>query len=208
MPDRNRRQILKSLAGAAAFAGLGTGLSSRLFGQSCSIVTSPALTEGPYFVDEILNRSDITVDPTDNSVQPGTPAIADHQLEATGELRAGALDRRVRGCVALQRGGSIFGPGRAEHGREKIPARLSGHRPQRRGEFPDASTLAGTPAAPFTFTPRSASLTARMRPTSSPRNSSSTNPMTDKIYQAAPYNTRPGRDTLNTIDGIYEARRR
>jgi protocatechuate 3,4-dioxygenase beta subunit len=34
-------------------------------------VIDPEVTEGPYFVDEALNRSDIRVDPTDNSVQQG-----------------------------------------------------------------------------------------------------------------------------------------
>jgi protocatechuate 3,4-dioxygenase beta subunit len=40
--------------------------------QVACIVT-PDQTEGPYFVDEMLNRSDITVDPTDGSVKPGLP---------------------------------------------------------------------------------------------------------------------------------------
>ena len=38
-----------------------------------SCVVTPALTEGPYFVDEQLLRSDIRSDPSDNSVRPGTP---------------------------------------------------------------------------------------------------------------------------------------
>ena len=36
-------------------------------------IVKPALTEGPYFVDEKLNRSDIRSDPSDNSVKPGAP---------------------------------------------------------------------------------------------------------------------------------------
>jgi protocatechuate 3,4-dioxygenase beta subunit len=36
-------------------------------------VVRPALTEGPYFVDEMLQRSDITSDPSDGSVSPGVP---------------------------------------------------------------------------------------------------------------------------------------
>jgi len=36
-------------------------------------VARPAQTEGPYFVEEALNRSDIRVDPSDGSVKPGTP---------------------------------------------------------------------------------------------------------------------------------------
>ncbi len=36
-----------------------------------SCIVRPALTEGPYFVDEKLNRSDIRSDPTTNVVKPG-----------------------------------------------------------------------------------------------------------------------------------------
>jgi protocatechuate 3,4-dioxygenase beta subunit len=36
-------------------------------------VLTPTKTEGPYFVDEKLNRSDIRSDPSDGSVQPGAP---------------------------------------------------------------------------------------------------------------------------------------
>src|SRR5688572_294222 len=36
-------------------------------------VVRPELTEGPYFVDERLNRSDIRSDPADGSVTPGVP---------------------------------------------------------------------------------------------------------------------------------------
>src|SRR5262245_25949432 len=34
-------------------------------------IVSPALTEGPYFVDEQLNRSDIRLDPSDGSTREG-----------------------------------------------------------------------------------------------------------------------------------------
>jgi protocatechuate 3,4-dioxygenase beta subunit len=34
---------------------------------------TPQQTEGPYFVDEMLNRSDIRLDPSDGSVQDGIP---------------------------------------------------------------------------------------------------------------------------------------
>ncbi|MEK7833339.1 MAG: hypothetical protein AAB401_19775, partial [Acidobacteriota bacterium] len=36
-----------------------------------SCVTKPALTEGPFFVDERLNRSDIRPDPSNNTVKQG-----------------------------------------------------------------------------------------------------------------------------------------
>jgi protocatechuate 3,4-dioxygenase beta subunit len=36
-------------------------------------VASPDMTEGPYFVDEMLNRSDIRIDPSNNKVSLGVP---------------------------------------------------------------------------------------------------------------------------------------
>jgi protocatechuate 3,4-dioxygenase beta subunit len=48
--------------------------------QTCTLTPSlievedtPQATEGPYFVDEMLNRSDIRPDPTNGSVQQGIP---------------------------------------------------------------------------------------------------------------------------------------
>ncbi|MEO8458692.1 MAG: intradiol ring-cleavage dioxygenase [Chloroflexota bacterium] len=38
-------------------------------------VAVPALTEGPYFVDELLNRSDIRSDPSNGAVEAGVPLV-------------------------------------------------------------------------------------------------------------------------------------
>ena len=38
-----------------------------------SCIVRPALTEGPYFVDEKINRSDIRSDPSDGSIKDGAP---------------------------------------------------------------------------------------------------------------------------------------
>jgi protocatechuate 3,4-dioxygenase beta subunit len=61
-------------------AGAGAPISeSPLRPTSTAAVTAPACvvrpaqTEGPYFVDERLNRSDIRSDPSDGSVQEGVP---------------------------------------------------------------------------------------------------------------------------------------
>src|SRR5439155_24394219 len=56
-------------AGAMSFVGLGSG--TRSWAASCAV--TPAETEGSYWVDELLPRSDITVDPSDGSVRPGVP---------------------------------------------------------------------------------------------------------------------------------------
>jgi protocatechuate 3,4-dioxygenase beta subunit len=49
------------------------GVSDDAQAAATSCVLTPDKTEGPYFVDEKLNRSDIRSDPADGSVQPGAP---------------------------------------------------------------------------------------------------------------------------------------
>jgi protocatechuate 3,4-dioxygenase beta subunit len=54
---------------AATAAASATAASAIVATPNCVVV--PALTEGPYFVDEKLSRSDIRSDPTDGSVKAG-----------------------------------------------------------------------------------------------------------------------------------------
>lgn len=80
-----RRDILKALGlGSAAFFFGYDQLRSLLEDPSDfesgalaaslpACVVRPEQTEGPYFVDEKLNRSDIRVDPSDKSTKAGAP---------------------------------------------------------------------------------------------------------------------------------------
>lgn len=63
-----RRRILLQGGSAFAAAALGTPLLAQAALGNTSTVE---VTEGPYFVDELLNRSDIRLDPTDGSTQTG-----------------------------------------------------------------------------------------------------------------------------------------
>jgi protocatechuate 3,4-dioxygenase beta subunit len=54
-------------------------------------VVTPALTEGPYFVDEMLNRSDIRTDPSTGLARPGAPLDLTLALSQVG----------AGGCAAL-----------------------------------------------------------------------------------------------------------
>ena len=79
----SRREVVAYL-GATGVAWLMAGSlnSGRAVagmpGPSC--VVRPEQTEGPYFVDERLNRSDIRSDPTDGRVRPGTPLALTLQI--------------------------------------------------------------------------------------------------------------------------------
>ena len=71
----SRREIL-ALLGAAGYSWIAGGPPLAAQGQPTGVsgcVVRPEQTEGPYFVDEMLNRSDLRGDPSDGSVRPGTP---------------------------------------------------------------------------------------------------------------------------------------
>ncbi len=78
----SRREMLRLLGGASAAVVVGTGLGNLALTHAQTVtpvataipscVVKPALTEGPYFVDDQLNRSDIRIEPSDGSVKEGT----------------------------------------------------------------------------------------------------------------------------------------
>ncbi|MCC7446301.1 MAG: intradiol ring-cleavage dioxygenase [Anaerolineae bacterium] len=82
----SRREVLALLGSASAAMLFGGGLK-QVAGQQATLVATaaatesalpscvvrPEMTEGPYFVDEMLNRSDIRSDPSDGTVKPGVP---------------------------------------------------------------------------------------------------------------------------------------
>ncbi len=83
----SRRQVITLLGATGALWLMGGRLSSRksfagIPAPSC--VVRPEQTEGPYFVDERLNRSDIRSDPTSGEVEPGTPLALTLQIFRLG----------------------------------------------------------------------------------------------------------------------------
>jgi protocatechuate 3,4-dioxygenase beta subunit len=76
-----RRRVLVMLGAA------GTGLLTRpLIAQPPmpACVVTPAQTEGPFFADTRLQRSDIRSDPADGSVRPGTPLVLTLRIHRVG----------------------------------------------------------------------------------------------------------------------------
>src|SRR5262245_59637484 len=69
------RRELVALLGASAAAVLGHQLFAQTpaGGGAAGCVVTPQQTEGPYFVDEKLERSDIRMDPSTGLMTPGLP---------------------------------------------------------------------------------------------------------------------------------------
>ncbi|MEO8577568.1 MAG: intradiol ring-cleavage dioxygenase [Gemmatimonadales bacterium] len=87
--DRREALRLMAAASAAALVGCSRGSAAAVDSTSTVALSSttaasnatalpgcvvrPELTEGPYFVDNQLNRSDIRTDPASGAAKPGTP---------------------------------------------------------------------------------------------------------------------------------------
>lgn len=89
---RSRRAVLQTLAaGAALLATAGRAQADSLDASRPACVLTPEQTEGPYFVDERLERSDIRGDLGGRDARPGVPLTLAIRLSAvTGS-----------GCVPL-----------------------------------------------------------------------------------------------------------
>lgn len=65
------RGVTTAATSAATSSAATSGATVAAGGTVPSCIVRPALTEGPYYVDEKLNRSDIRSDPSDGSVKDG-----------------------------------------------------------------------------------------------------------------------------------------
>jgi len=115
-----RRRLLAALGalGAGAFVTRGTQMANAAAATSC--VLSPAMMEGPYFVEERLNRSDLTTGTTKAGVVQGLPLTLNIDLasiQPTGCLPIAGMQVDVWHADA---GGdySDVGAGRAGAGKD------------------------------------------------------------------------------------------
>lgn len=68
-----RREVLGLVGAPAVLMVAGWSAPGASTRDVPGCVVRPQQTGGPYFVDELLNRSDIRSDPSDGSVRPGAP---------------------------------------------------------------------------------------------------------------------------------------
>ena len=135
----SRREALAFLGATGALLFLGCSADEAVSGttpdpDASSCVVKPELTEGPYYVDEELNRSDIRLDPSDGSVRDGAllaltfnvSSAASSACTPLAGARAGAPGRgvgraahpRARGVACARGGGGGAGRrGRLRNGR-------------------------------------------------------------------------------------------
>jgi protocatechuate 3,4-dioxygenase beta subunit len=84
-PSRRRRALVALAVTGAAFAVERARSQPATAGPRPACVLTPAQTEGPYFVDERLERVDIRSDPSDGTVRTGVPLVLDLHVSALAD---------------------------------------------------------------------------------------------------------------------------
>ncbi len=168
---------------------------------SATCVLTAALTEGPYFVDEMLNRSDIRTDPATRAVSTGIPLSLTFNVSrvansACTPLTGAYLD--VWHCDAAGVYSDVSGSSRKF---------LRGY------QITDGSGIAAfTTIYPGWYSGRAVHIHFKLRLfAGSTKTYEFTSQfffddtLTDSVYTQSPYNTRGSRNTRNTNDGIYNS---
>jgi protocatechuate 3,4-dioxygenase beta subunit len=192
----------------AALAWLGAGAAWRAGAETADSATMciarPAQTEGPFFVDERLERSDIRTDPATGAVSAGTPLAL--------VLAVGAL----RGATCAPVDGSIVdvwqcdAAGRYSDVRDGIASTM-GQRFLRGFQTTDARGEARfTTIVPGWYDGRAVHIHVRI---ATPRTGGRRDVFTtqlyfdeaflDRVHAATAYARRGGRRVSNASDGLY-----
>jgi len=187
-----RRDVLKALSALGTLAIFRCGGSAAADGGGVSngaCVLDPTLTRGPYWVDERLQRSDIRSDTNGRASpnpRPGLPL-------------AGALVD-IWHCDAVGIYSDVQGAGAGQNF-------LRGY------QTTDASGMASfTTIYPGWYTGRAVHIHVKVRLFDSANNVTTEattqiffdDATSDAVYRtAAPYTSRPTRNTRNAADGIY-----
>jgi protocatechuate 3,4-dioxygenase beta subunit len=183
-----------SASGAAVAA---SGASRGL--PSC--IVRPALTEGPYFVDDMLQRTDIRPDPTTGALPEG------RQLDITFAVS------RISGtdCVPLE--GALVDVWQCDGlGAYSDVGAAQGQKFLRGYQLTDSTGIASiTTIYPGWYQGRTVHIHFKIR--TSPQADQAheftsqlffDDALSDEVYKNAPYNRRGSRTTHNADDGIYQ----
>src|SRR5579859_3727451 len=175
-----------------------TGAVAPVAAPSC--IVRPALTEGPYFVDEKLNRSDIRSDPTDGAIKPGVPLHITLNASSISGSACTALSGAtvdVWHCDAAGVYSDVSDPGFSTKGKKFL----------RGYQTTDANgQVQFTTIYPGWYTGRAVHIHFKIRTASGHDFTSQwffDDSLSDQVFAAVPYAARGARDTRNSNDGIF-----
>jgi len=165
-------------------------------------VVRPALTEGPIFVDNQANRSDVRTDPTNGAVSEGAALALTFNISTLGNNTCTPLEGAQVDIWQCDANG-IYSDTNYENMGTVGQKFLRGH------QFTDSSGNCDfITVYPGWYESRAVHIHFKVRTTSGHEFTSQLffDPATtDKVYENNPlYNTRGTRTVLNSDDGIYE----
>jgi protocatechuate 3,4-dioxygenase beta subunit len=207
----SRREIVKLLSVAGGWAGGLAGLqiataqpgagasSSQISLPGC--VARPAQTEGPFFVDEKLNRSDIRSDPGTKAVSSGVPLRLKFVVSTVGKT-----------CAAL--GGALVDVWHCDANGKYSDERQNNTEGQqflRGSQLTDAKGIARfLTVYPGWYPGRTVHIHFKIRLISGGNVTHEftsqlffDDAFTDKVFKQAPYSSRGARSQRNNNDGIF-----
>lgn len=184
----------------AATAAAATTLTAGGAAPAC--IVRPAMTEGPYFVDEKLNRSDIRSDPTDGTVKAGTPLAITVNISSINGSACAALSGATVDVWHCDAAG-VYSDATDPSFNTKGKKFLRGY------QTTDANgQVKFTTIYPGWYHGRNVHIHFKIRTTSGHEFTSQwffDDSLSDKVFAQAPYGGRGQRDTLNSQDGIYQS---
>jgi protocatechuate 3,4-dioxygenase beta subunit len=202
--SRRSALILLGAAGYSFWTGSGRAGGPTRLARESGCVARPEQTQGPYFVDELLHRSDLRTDPSDGTVRPGAP------LELTFAVSS------LSGTACLPLSGWMVDLWQCDHlgvySDVKDPAfNTVGKRFLRGYQLTDDKGQARfTTIYPGWYPGRTVHIHFKIRsPASRGKGFAFTSQvyfddgLTDRVFQDRPYAARPDRTTRNLADGIF-----
>lgn len=185
-----------SATGAATATQAATATPGGVVAVNC--VAVPEVTEGPYFVDEMLNRSDIRADPSSGSMSAGVPLVMTVKVFDSNCAPLAGANVDIWHCDADGNYSDVSQNGTV------------GQKFLRGYQTTDSDGVAKfTTVYPGWYQGRAVHIHFKIRN----YNGSSTagfisqfffdDTLTDQVYQQAPYNTRGNRGQQNSNDSIF-----
>lgn len=165
-------------------------------------IVRPEVTEGPYYVNENLNRSDVRTDTSTGKASDGAPLVLTFnvsQVSSSGCVPLQGAKVEIWHCDAEGSYSDVSDPG----------FQTRGHNFLRGYQMTDANGQATfTTIYPGWYRGRAVHIHFKIHPDANKVFTSQIffdDTFTDRVFTAAPYAARGTRSTRNSNDGIYQA---
>lgn len=194
--DRRRAIALVGGAGATAL------LTTLTPAEASTCLATPAQTEGPYFIEENLNRSDIRSDPATGVVKPGVLLTVKISVSLSNNSGCGVLPGARVEIWHCDAGGTYSDVGQNNTRGQKF---LRGYQVTDENGIVNFTTI-----YPGWYMGRAVHIHFKVRTYSGENKLDEftsqfffDESLTDTVHAQPPYNTRGRRDTLNSTDMIF-----